>query len=297
MALWLSSRRICTSLCLMLWIFAPVAAAQETPIPWTEVHTLDSEAVGDSFVISFALPEGYAERTEDYPVVYVTDPRFVFGSAVESARNHAIDGRMPSVILVGVGYPGPQTHDSIMVVRSRDFSITSDPNTQGFPGWAERVEWGGADQFLDFLQTELIPFVDANYRTTEDQTYVGHSGGGLFGTYVLLRAPEAFDRYLISSPSVWYDDEAILGVEEQYAKEYAHLPARVFLSVGGEEGESMLRGMDELTERLRRYQGLDLTTHIFPEQMHYGVWTEAANLGLRLLFQEEVGDPNQGGEL
>lgn len=67
-----------------------------------------------------------------------------------------------------------------MVVRSRDFSVTSDPNIRGFP---------------------------------------------------VTSAPEVFDRYLISSPSVWYDDEAILPVEEQYAKKHAHLPARVVLPV------------------------------------------------------------------
>ncbi len=77
-------------------------------------------------MISIALPERYDENNQ-YPVVFMADPRFAFGSAVESARAHAIGGTIPSVILVGIGYPGDQGLGRIMQIRSRDLSTVSDP--------------------------------------------------------------------------------------------------------------------------------------------------------------------------
>ena len=42
-----------------------------------------------------------------------------------------------------------------------------------------------------------------------DVTYFGHSLGGLFGAHTLLTATSTFDRYICSSPSLWWDNAAI----------------------------------------------------------------------------------------
>lgn len=259
-------------------------------IPRTELHYLESSAVQATFAISVALPEEYSERDQTFPVIFVTDPYFVFGSAVESARLHTIDGHMPPAILVGIGYAGEQDTARIMKRRARDFTHTSSPNHPSgeSPPWFAEVELGGADEFLTFLDERLLPFVEAEYRVSDDRTYVGHSGGADFGTYVLFHRPEFFDRYLVSSPSVWFDNEIVFEYEAEYAANNDRLPARVFMSVGGEESHEWVDGMRNLADRLRERSYVDfmVTTRVFDEMTHYSVWPVAMNRGLQSLFQE-----------
>jgi predicted alpha/beta superfamily hydrolase len=83
----------------------------------------------------------------------------------------------------------------------------------------ERTYGGNAEKALRFMRKELMPYVNANYRTDpEDSTIVGHSGGGLFALYVLFREPETFRRYVVSSPSMWWDKKVILKHERRYSQ-------------------------------------------------------------------------------
>ena len=71
---------------------------------------------------------------------------------------------------------------------------------------------GGAGALLQFINRELKPWVVDRYDIDRDNaTYFGHSFGGLFGTYVLLTAPAAFRRYIIGSPSLWWDHGVMFG--------------------------------------------------------------------------------------
>jgi predicted alpha/beta superfamily hydrolase len=69
---------------------------------------------------------------------------------------------------------------------------------------------GGADRFLDFIQTELIPEIDRRYRTEACRIFTGHSLGGLIAIYILVNCPEMFQAYIASSPSLWWDDQHTL---------------------------------------------------------------------------------------
>jgi uncharacterized protein len=75
---------------------------------------------------------------------------------------------------------------------------------------------GGADKFLRVVKEEIIPFVDHSYRTNQDRALAGHSFGGLFCAYVLFHHPDFFNRYLISSPSLDWDDDEIFREEAQF---------------------------------------------------------------------------------
>ena len=77
---------------------------------------------------------------------------------------------------------------------------------------------GGAAGFLRFLRQELIPSIDAEFRTNEgDRTLYGHSFGGLFAIHALLNGEETFQRFITGSPSLWWDDEVTFQHEEAYA--------------------------------------------------------------------------------
>jgi predicted alpha/beta superfamily hydrolase len=277
--------------CLAQLLIATNCLGQDAAtIPWTTTTKLYSTAVNDTFLVSVALPEGYDRSQEKYPVVFVTDPRFAFGTAVESARAHAIDGTIPPVVLVGIGYPGEQGFGRIMQLRSRDFSTVSDPEVPGgWPAWANEIEWGGADAFLKFIENSLIPAIEENFRVTDDRTYMGWSGGGHFGSYILFNKPSIFKRYLIvSAPFEWFHNGIAFDYEEAYAAKHDSLPAHVFMAVGTGDSESTIQSTKRMANILksRGYKGFTLDTQVFQDKKHYSVWPIAINNGIQRLFQK-----------
>src|SRR5690606_2935149 len=70
---------------------------------------------------------------------------------------------------------------------------------------------GGAANFYDFVSSQVIPYIEKQYATDpKHQILSGHSFGGLFALYVLLKHPGTFDQYVIGSPSLWWGNGAIM---------------------------------------------------------------------------------------
>jgi predicted alpha/beta superfamily hydrolase len=147
----------------------------------TEVHDLWSEAIGDSFrvFIGHCGPDPRA-------ILFVTDANGLFGLAVDTVRLMQIPGLLPSLLVVGVGYPDAETVIDTVEIRARDLTPTPDD---------------------------------------------------LFGTYALLKATTTFDRYIISSPSLWWDREVIFDVERQRA-DTERLQTEVFFGIGSLETDA-----------------------------------------------------------
>ena len=88
---------------------------------------------------------------------------------------------------------------------------------QGIPQAPGAKKNGGAANFLRFIREELQPFIDKEYPTIpSDRGYFGDSLGGLFGLYALFNEPETFNRYIIGSPSIWWDEKAIVKQAEKF---------------------------------------------------------------------------------
>jgi pimeloyl-ACP methyl ester carboxylesterase len=95
---------------------------------------------------------------------------------------------------------------------------------------------GGGDAFLAFIRNELLPWVGTrSSRCLADTTYFGHSLGGLFGTHVLLSKPETFRRYVISSPSLWWDHRVMFDRIDDWSSTHDDLTADVYFGIGSEE--------------------------------------------------------------
>ncbi len=72
--------------------------------------------------------------------------------------------------------------------------------------------------------------VEGRYRVdTRDQTLVGMSLGGLFALHTLFNAPASFQRYVVVSPSIWWNNRVILEQETASAKRGDDLTANLFL--------------------------------------------------------------------
>lgn len=148
---------------------------------------------------------------------------------------------------------------------------------------------GGGPEFAEFIRSELIPFVDKNYRTIEgDRMISGHSFGGLFAGYAMLKHPDLFKRYLIVGPSFWFDNSVIFKYELEYVTNHTDLPFRVHISAGERETDRMKSDVLKLAEtlRARNYPNLSIESHIFEDESHWSLFPIAFTKGIRYLFAD-----------
>ncbi len=239
---------------------------------------LHSSQVGQDYTVYVGLPKSHATSEARYPVLYLLDADVHFTSVHELVTRLAEEGQLPEVLLVGVGYGDGEDQ------RQKDFTPTAD--VQSIP------HGGRAAKYLAFLTTELIPHIDASYRTRAEpgqRALAGHSLGGLFTTYALFQGPGAFGRYLSASPSYWYDSGVIFASERAYAAAHPDLmlPARFFTTVGkGGDSPAMVLYVEEMEERLARYQGLERKAVFFNSDYHVHSWKWAYEEGLPFLFAD-----------
>ena len=196
-----------------------------SPLAGAEVHYLHSEHVGDEFKIFVGHCGTAGDGTGVAPpVLYVTDANGLFAGAVEMVRFMQLSAHLPPMLVVGVGYRVGGI-DETVVLRTRDFTPTYDAGfVDIFP---TQTAMGGADAFRGFFRDELQPWVRERFRVDpDDSAYFGHSQGGLFGTYVLLTEPSIFRRYVLGSPSLWWDRDMMFDVEARYASTHDDLPRR-----------------------------------------------------------------------
>lgn len=282
-------------------------SGSEATIPGTTVHRLRSEEIDQEFEVRVAAPRTAPRGLgpEVPSVVYVLDGDLYFGTVTEMTRlMHQLFHELPPLLVVAVGY-GTDEPRIQGELRNRDFTPTQDPAFEAlgrrmFPDWkpllpdGERM--GGADRFLEFLTSQVKPFVEETYTVRRERsTIFGASLGGLFALYTMLTRPTAFTHYVISSPAIWWDGEMLFDVEERLAGGASDLDARVFMGVGSlEEGLGIphvdamrtVTNVGKMTERLhgRDYPSLSLSAHVFPDETHTSVVPAVLTRGLRTLL-------------
>jgi predicted alpha/beta superfamily hydrolase len=275
------------------------AQAQQAPAPvalsGTEQHDLASGVNGQKYRLYVALPDGYdPEGGTRYPVLYLLDGYFAFPAAVTALGGMAIQRELEDVIVVGIG-DGEHAFDSWFVNRWRDYtpSLNAAADSAGASSFgipAGRVSSGGAPAFLRVLREEILPFVEATYRTSGDRGIAGHSFGGLFAAWVLLEAPDLFRRYGINSPSLWWNGGEMFEREADRAARNGVLAAHVFLSVGSLEGR-MVPSMERFAAALRSRgdAGLAVDVVVFEGETHGSVGAAMVARTLRVLYASRPG--------
>ncbi|KZN58440.1 hypothetical protein N482_22240 [Pseudoalteromonas luteoviolacea NCIMB 1942] len=135
---------------------------------------------------------------------------------------------------------------------------------------------------MQFISEQVLPLVLDRYRINPARkTFVGHSYGGLLGTYILLTTPTLSESYILGSPSYWYDNEAIFNIESTYAEKNQSLPAEVHVYAGGNEGV-IQRDLNKFVAILksRQYKNFKLTSKIIPNTSHFSVLLTDGLIGL-----------------
>lgn len=258
----------------------------------TQKRIIKSEILGRNIRLQIGLPEKYGDENQSYGIIYHLDDFAWGGTLRETAYFLQGSEEMPMLITVGIDLEVENLEEWN---EHRSYILTPTKSDCAEKDWGILESWtGGGHQFLKSLKEEIIPFIDAEYNTKPgDRTIVGHSFGGLFALFALFEAPKMFSRYLVSSPSLPWDDRVIFKMESAYAKKSSELPAKVFLSVGSLEDlpeDMMVHHLRELATilRLRKFAGLDITSIVFDDETHDSVTPSAFSKGLRALYSTEL---------
>lgn len=262
------------------------AAPEPVVLPRTELRRLHASANGVEYELKIALPDGYDESNARYPVVYTLDSEYSFAITRNILDHLSRRGDIPAAVIVGIGYPGDEGYRRN---RTRDYTPTHVP--VGGYGPRHQAFSGGGQRFREFLERELVPFIDRLYQTTDRRILVGHSYGGLFASWTALTRPALFQGYIVVSPSLWYDEGLVFSVERQLATmPEADLPVRMYLAVGDREisaEHNMVADLRRFASTLlsRDYRGLRLKWRIERDETHNSVFPGALSDGLRFVLE------------
>jgi predicted alpha/beta superfamily hydrolase len=204
------------------------------------------------------------------------DGDFLFESAAQAARSLTAAGRIPPVLVVGVGYGAGFGEPGNL--RGRDYTPTASSDEPGS---------GGADRFLDYLSGTLWPDLARRYPLRETgRTLAGHSLGSLLVLHALFQENPFFDLALAGAPSIWWDDRSILKLISTLRDRQAALRGSLYLGVGGSDTPSMLADIGLLERQLkaRPFEGLRVDSERFPEHDHYDVAPHIMAAGLASLL-------------
>lgn len=252
-------------------------------LPRTTVRALKAKANGVDYRLYVSLPRDYATSKERYPVVYVLDADYSFAIAHNVVEHLADRQHLPWAIVVGIAYGGePRYREN----RTRDYTPTHTldvgPGTEHQRPYQKHSV--GGPKFRDFLRGELLPLIDRTYRTTAERVLVGHSYGGLFGTWLLLTAPDLFTGYVIVSPSLWYDERMLFVLEKKAGGDVA-LRGRAYLSAGAMENAVMGTDLQEMAKRLKVRGGVEVKEEVLEGETHNSIFPGAFSRGIRWVLK------------
>ncbi|HEX7153913.1 MAG TPA: alpha/beta hydrolase-fold protein [Thermoanaerobaculia bacterium] len=240
-----------------------------------EILRIESKTLGEVRNAVVRLPPSYHNCKSSYPVLYITDGDWQLGHTAATVDFLARSGRMPEVIIVGI----------INTDRTRDLTPTHVGATTIDGMKYEFPTSGGADRFLTYLSTELIPAVDEKYRTTPFRFFAGHSFGGLFALHSMMERPKLFKAWIAVSPSLNWDDGVILRKAEEFFGKQKELPASLIVTMGN-EGSTLADAMGRLEEQLKgaATKGLDYRLLRFDDEDHGSVVMPSHYAAFRTVF-------------
>jgi len=255
------------TLSLGMLIAAPAHAADgnqiwpaQVSIPNTRQVTFTSAINGEPYTLFVSIPF-IPPPKGGYPVYYVLDGEAYFSTAAVGslllAENAAVivgidhnafndravvekySGRKPDdTSPIGMGAVS-NTHNRL---RAHDLTLPVTPAHRA-PDWFEPSRNGGLDDFLKVIETEIKPKIAALVPVDPtNQALYGHSLGGLAVIHALFTEPTAFRSFIASSPSLWWDGDAVLKGEEEFATAITAGQAapRILITAGGDETDSTI---------------------------------------------------------
>jgi len=175
----------------------PSEKSTEGAIIIGQMDSLHSEILDETRNIWVHVPDeaaGAVYGKTTYPVLYLLDGPGHFHTVTGLLKNLGQNAIVPRMVVVAI----PNTD------RTRDLTPSHVDVMFGDSSFVKTS--GGGDKFMEFMEKELIPYVEGKYPVTAYRTFVGHSFGGLTAVYALFNHPQLFSNYVAIDPSMWWDD-------------------------------------------------------------------------------------------
>jgi predicted alpha/beta superfamily hydrolase len=287
---------------------------KDTVLEGIQRTRLHAESNGSDYDVWVALPPSYGASPERrYPMLLVLDAALHFPLAATTATYHALEQTCEEIIVVGISTSGPVSEHHFG--RSIDYAppgmkddLRESYTTLFKPYFAsqgmneERWEqtkgqlFNGGDAFRSFVDGQLVPWIEAHYRTDPNALgLAGHSLGGAYASYALIKG-SAFTRFLIGSYGVmWYGD-TLPGLEADFAAAGDERRIAIFESHGQIEEDNaaalaatygdVFGESSGLLDRLAasRPDTVSVTHEIVPGQGHIGCAPGVFAGGIKALY-------------
>lgn len=272
-----------------LLVLTAASAVAQAPAPaGATALKINSAVLGEERTILVRVPAGYEANKQRYPVIYMTDGNAHVGHTGSTVEFLARNGRMSEMIVVGI------TNTD----RTRDLSPTHVTTTVGGGNTALQFPTsGGADKFLKFIETELIPEIDKQYRTHPYRVLAGHSLGGLFAIHAMLSRPDLFQSYIAVSPALHWDNQVMVKRAEDFFKDRKEYPVTFFMTLGHEPGP-IEDGYYQLKQILAKNQtkGFEWEAKELDDEDHGSVVLRSHYYAMRKVYDgwRVPRDPNSG---
>lgn len=274
----------------LVFVLSPIFAQEKKPaveIHRSEVFNIKAKSNGATYPVYIAIPGSYNYTDRKYPVVFMLDAYSSFGIMVQAQRLLAYSKEVPEAIIVGISSEGGSKE--FVYNRSRDYTPTEIDQKNLPESMKEMIPVsGGAKKFLNFIMDELIPFVEAKYRCeNNERTLVGHSLGGLFCFYTLFTNPEIFNKYVIISPALAWDNEVILKMAKKYFDDSKQITATIYSAVGELEDKMFIDPWSRLMAELNDHpqKGIKIKSEIAKNETHYTIIPYICTHGLTSVFK------------
>lgn len=279
----MQAMKIVLNFCLVVCFYAS-SMAQTQPFVLGHVDTLYSQQLSEKRVLNIYLPEGYHENdTARYPVIYLldggADEDFIHITGLLQYCSFSWVGYMPPSIVVGIENTDRQ--------RDMTYPTTIADDKKQYP------TTGGSAAFISFLDTELLPYIQKNYRTNQSRTLVGQSLAGLLAAEILITKPTLFNKYVIISPSLWWDDGSLMKRQLALGDPRFTRPIDIYIAVGkeGQAPGASRHIMEEdaglLVENIKklRRKNIHLIYDYMPAETHATIMHQAIFNAFKILYK------------
>lgn len=292
-------KRLKIVLTIGLLIVLPEISAQSKLIQSSEfeteiIDTVYSETLKEYREFWVKLPENYNPNSNvKYPVVYLLDG-FSLKENLEAVYDNYWGHYLPHMILIGV---------SNKTNRIRDLTTSQIKMRRG---QAMDIDTGGAENFSQFIEKELIPYIDNKYLSSPYRTLIGHSYAGLFTINMLINHKHLFQNYIAIDPSLDWDDQKLLKEAEEKLSSENYEGKSLYVSLAAEqlhmwdEEITMENIMDDASEftlfarsiidfstftTSKKQSGLNVSWKVYNEDLHGTVPLPTMRDGLIFLFK------------
>ena len=247
------------------------------------IEEIQSIQLGEKRILNIYLPDGYnRDDTIKYPVIYLldgsADEDFIHIVGLVQFNNFPWINRVPKSIVVGIA----------TVDRKRDFTFptTIEADKNNYP------EAGHSDKFIAFIEAELQPFIEKKFKTKPLKTIIGQSLGGLLATEILLKNPQLFNKYIIVSPSLWWDNGSLLNLATIADRDHFPQKTDIYIGVGkegltpGEVPRVMEEDAKSLAEKLKILKNLNVKVFFdyLPDEDHGTILHQAVYNAFRIIY-------------